>query len=231
MNILAIMAHAEDAAYFCLGTLLKYKAQGHNIFIAVSTGTEAPLGAEALGIPYRLMGFEAGSIQDDMIARPAALTAMRWAEADIILTHAPWDGDSDHAITAKLVMDSLLVVSGKLHPASLPPVEKLPHLFYTDTHAGTTLENRYTLRFDRTTDQTFYLTPGVHSNNPFEVEAYVDINAYMPIKEQILQADPVLAEGCHAQCRMRGIQMGTRFAEAFTGHRMYGHIADYRLLP
>ena len=231
MNILAIMAHADDAAFFCAGTLLNYKAQGHNIFIAVTTGTQAPVGADELGAQVRLLGFEAGSIRDDMITRPATLTAMRWANADILLTHAPWDGDSDHAITAKLVMDSLLIVGGKLHPADLPPIDKLPHLFYTDTHAGTTLENRYAQRFDRTTDQTFYLTPGVHSNNPFEPEAYVDVTAYMQVKEQLLSADPALAEGCHAQCRMRGIQMGTQFAEAFTGHRMVGHIADYRLLP
>ena len=231
MNILAIMAHAEDAAYFCAGTLLKYKEQGHCVYIAVTTGTEAPWGAEEISAQTRLLGFEAGTLRDDMVTRPAVLTAMRWANADILLTHAPWDGDSDHAITAKLVMDSLLIVGGKLHPASLPPINKLPHLFYTDTAAGTALENRYTLRNNRTTDQTFYLTPGVYSNNPFEPEAYVDVTAYMLAKEDMLRSNPVLAEGCHAQCRIRGIQMGTRFAEGFTGHRMIGHIADYRLLP
>ncbi len=231
MNILALMAHADDAAFFCLGTLAKYKAAGHNIFIAVATGAEVPWGAAELGAQTRLLGFEEGAVRDDMIARPAALTAMRWANADIIITHAPWDADGDHAVTAKLVMDSLLIVGGKLHPADLPPIDKQPHLFYADTHSGSSLENRYTQKLTRTTDQTFYMTPGVRSNDWAEPEAYVDITDFMAQKNAVLQKNADLAALAQAQSRIRGIQMGVQYAEAFTGHRMIGHVADYRLLP
>lgn len=230
MNILAFMAHAHDAAYFCAGALMKYKQQGHNIYIAVATGREEPWGAEALGAKTRLLGFEPGQLRDDMVARPAALTAMRWAEADIVITHAPWDGDGEHAIAGKLINDSLLVMCGKLHPADLPPVNKLPHVFYTDTMAGNTLENRYGLHNIRTTNQTFYLTRGVYTNDWYEPEAFVDISHIMDQKLSMIP-DAKIAEGCHIQCRMRGIQMGSRFAEGYSGHRLEGHIADYRLLP
>ena len=230
MNILAFMAHPEDAAYLCSGTLMKYKTQGHEIYIAVATGSEAPWGAEVLDAQVRLLGFEREHLRDDMTSRPAALTAIRWANADIILTHAPWDGDSDHAIAGKLINDSLLVVGGKLHPADLPPISKLPHLFYTDTFAGNSISLTPTMRNYRTTDQTFYLTPGVHTNNWFEAEAYVDISDFMESKLSMF-ADPKLAEACRTQGRMMGIQSGVHFAEAFTGHRIVGHIADYRLLP
>ena len=37
MNILAIGAHPDDIEVSCGGTLLKYKAMGHNIFIALTT--------------------------------------------------------------------------------------------------------------------------------------------------------------------------------------------------
>lgn len=230
MNILALLAHAEDAAFLCAGTLMKYKEQGHDVYIALTTGCEAPWGANTIGASVRLLGFSKGQLRDDMTTRPAALTAIRWANADIIITHAPWDGDGDHAITSKLAADSLLIVGGKLHPADLPPIQKLPHLFYTDTIAGNSLENRYTFRNYRTTDQTFYLTPGVHSNDWFEPEAYVDITQFMEKKLALIQ-DPTLCDGCCAQGRIRGIQMGRTYAEAFTGHRIVGHIADYRLLP
>jgi len=230
MNILALMAHADDVAFLCAGTLLKYKEQGHDIYIALTTGNEMPLGVDKLGAAVRMLGFAKGQLRDDMIARPAVLTAIRWANADIIITHAPWDGDGDHAITCKLAADSLLIVGGKLHPADLPPIQKLPHLFYTDTVAGNNLENRYTLRNYRSTDQTFYLTPGVHSNDWYEPEAYVDITSVMEDKCEMLQ-DPEYVNGCRAQARLRGVQMGTTYAEAFTGHRIVGHIADYRLLP
>ena len=230
MNILAFMAHAEDAAYFCAGTLMKYREMGHEIYIALATGTERPWGDEILGAQVRLLGFQREQLRDDMTSRAAALTAIRWANADIILTHAPWDGDSDHAVASKLAADSLLIVGGKLHPAQLPPINKLPHLFYTDTMAGNALQNRPTLRNFRSTDQTFYLTPGVYSNDWYEPEAYVDIDLFAGKKFEMLQ-DAKLKNACEAQCRIRGIQMGVKYCEAFTGHRIVGHIADYRLLP
>ena len=115
-------------------------------------------------------------------------------------------------------------------PADLPPINKLPHLFYTDTIAGNALENRPTLRNYRSTDQTFYLTPGVHSNDWYEPEAYVDITQYAQRKFAIFN-DEYMHTAAKIQSRLRGIQMGTTYAEAFTGHRIVGHIADYRLLP
>lgn len=230
MNILAFMAHSDDAAFLCAGTLLKYKAQGHKIYIAVATGGVAPIGAEIMDAQIRLLGYDTEQLHDDMTSRAAALTAIRWADADIIITHAPWDGDSDHNIASKLIADSLLIVGGKLHPADLPPINKLPHLFYTDTNAGNCLENRPYFRNYRTTDQTFYLTPGVHSNDWYEPEAYVDITSVMDQKLAMF-SDAENAEKMRIQCRMRGIQMGVKFAEGITGHRIVGHIADYRLLP
>lgn len=230
MNILAFMAHPEDAALFCAGTLMKYRQQGHEIYIAVATGKEAPWGAVEMGAQVRLLGFDPAALQDNMTTRAAALTAIRWANADIILTHPIWDADGNHAIAGKLIADSLLIVGGKLHPADLPPIQKLPHLFYIDTMAGSTLQNQYGMRNYKTCDQTFYLTPGVHSNDWFEPEVYVDISQYAQQKFAWI-SDPVLREGIQAQSRIRGLQMGTRYAEAFTGHRIVGHIADYRLLP
>lgn len=46
MNILAFLAHADDAAFLCAGTLMKYRQQGHNIYIALTTGDINPWGAK-----------------------------------------------------------------------------------------------------------------------------------------------------------------------------------------
>ena len=112
MNIVAIMAHGHDIPFFCAGTLCKYQQAGHKVFIALTTGDTVPAAAEALNVPVRLLGFTPGGLHDGMAQRAAVLTAMRWAEADVILTHSLFDGDSDHAHTAKLVADSMLIVSG-----------------------------------------------------------------------------------------------------------------------
>jgi len=231
MNIVAIMAHDHDVAFFCGGTLCKYQQAGHNVYIALTTGTTVPLAAQALNVPVRLLGFTAGDLHDGMTERAAVLTAMRWADADVILTHCMYDADPDHAYTAKLVSDSMLIVSGKLHPADLPPIQKAPHVFYCDSMAGLTLENRYALSYGVRGTQRFYLTPGVHSNDWFEPDAYVDVSDYMEIKQKFLAHEPKLAQGCEAQARIRGIQMGCKYAECFTGHRVTGHIADFRKLP
>ena len=37
MNILCICAHPDDMEVNCAGTLLKYRQQGHNIFLALTT--------------------------------------------------------------------------------------------------------------------------------------------------------------------------------------------------
>ena len=230
MNVVAIFAHDHDIGCFCAGTLEKYRQGGHQVYIALTTGDSAP-SAEAMGIPARLMGFPAGQLQDGMQERAAVLTAMRWANADIILTNSRYDADADHAVTAKLVADSMLIVSGKLHPADLPPIQKCPHVFYAESFAGLSTQTRYGLAAYVTNTQRFYLTPGVHSNDPYEPDAYVDVSAQMELKLRLLEKYPELSQGCQAQARLRGLQMGKKFAECYTGHRVCGHIADFRLLP
>lgn len=230
MNIVAIFAHDHDIPFFCGGTLRKYQQAGHEVYITLTTGDSAP-SADAMNIPVRLLGFTPGGLHDGMAERAAVLTAMRWANADIILTNSLYDGDSDHAHTAKLVADSMLIVSGKLHPADLPPIQKTPHVFYSDSFAGLSTETRYGLSRYVTNPQDFYLTPGVHSNDPFGPDAYVDVSDQIELKLRLLENDPALAQGCEAQARIRGIQMGCKYAEGYTGHRVCGHIADFRLLP
>lgn len=222
MNVLAMMAHPRDVAYFCGGTLMKYRAAGHKVFIALSTGREVPQGWD---VPVRLLGFEEGNLCDGMKERAAVLTAMRWAEADVILSHSPWDVDADHARTVKLVKDSMLIMNGKLHPADLPPVNKHPSLFYCDVMAG---QLNSCVQNNPVVTNTCYLNSGVYGNDICQPEVYVDVSAVMEEKLAMLGD---LASDCEAQCRLRGIQMGCKYAEGFSGHRMTSNFADFRLLP
>ena len=58
----------------------------------------------------------------------------------------------------------------------------------------------------------------------------MDISDYARQKFTLIP-DAALQEGMQAQNRIRGVQMGCKYAEGFTGHRIVGHISDYRLLP
>ena len=44
MNILAFAAHPDDVEEMCFGTLMKYHAQGDQIYIVPPAGTSAPTG-------------------------------------------------------------------------------------------------------------------------------------------------------------------------------------------
>ena len=235
MNILALVAHPDDVEYMCSGTLMKYRDAGHKIFIALTTSgntgsnviptsgelaqireSEQLEAAKAYDAEVRFLRFDDEGLLDNEETRRAVLTAIRWANPDVILTHAPQDPSTDHAMTARLTTQMIQSVGGKLHPADLPPIDKRPQIFFCDIAAGIN----------------------------FLPEAYVDISDYMDKKAELIRchksqfawmADVVTSEDftddAYVLSRLRGLQYKCKYAEAFTAHRIQGFVADYRLLP
>ena len=234
MNILAICAHPDDIEVNCAGTLLKYRQQGHNIYIALTTSgntgsnlipskaqTSATREAEMLksaaylDAQVRFLRFDDEGLQDSPATRRAVLTAIRWANPDIIFTTALSDGSTDHAKTAELVTRVILSVGGRHHNADLPPIDKKPQVF-------------------------FFTSGGNIENAP---RAYVDITDVMETKKKMLYCHESqylwmqeFMEGdfCDSMVgisRMLGIQAGFRYAEGFTAFNFPGYRGDYRLLP
>lgn len=234
MNILAIGAHPDDVEFLCAGTLFKYRQQGHNIFIALTTSgnigsnlhasreeigsireAEQLEAAKLLDAPVRFLRFDDELLCDTPASRKAVLDAMRWADPDIIFTNPPFDTSTDHGMTGTLVTRVLLSMPSKLIPSDEAIVEKPISVFFWDIPAGI----------------------------GFEPEAYVDISDQMPKKLEALskhvsqnewmkQYDSgSFDEYCSALSRLRGIQSRCRYAEGFRGHRVLGYVADFRLLP
>ena len=234
MNILAICAHPDDIEVNCAGTLLKYYQQGHKIFIALTTSgntgsnlipskyetaatreAEQLKAASYLDAQVRFLRFDDEGLSDTPASRCAVLTAIRWANPDIIFTNAFTDGSTDHAVTAQLVTRVILSVGGRHHNADLPPIDKKPQIF-------------------------FFTSGGNIENTP---RAYVDISDVIETKKQMLYCHEsqyrwmqIFMEGdfCDAMlgtCRLLGIQAGYRYAEGFTAFDFPGYRGDYRLLP
>ena len=149
MNILAIGAHPDDVELRCGGTLLKYKALGHSIFVALTTsgnqGSNTHTSREEIAKIREKEQLEAAKIYDGQVrflrfddqflldtpeTRRAVLNAMRWANPDVILTHYPGDSSTDHEVTGKLVSLLQLSLPGKLIPADEPPMRKFPTVFF-----------------------------------------------------------------------------------------------------
>ena len=234
MNILAFGAHPDDVEIFCAGTLLKYAAAGHRIFIALATsgnqGSNVIEGREEIARIREAEQMEAAKLYDAQVrflryddeglleneeTRRSVLNAIRWADPDVIFTHFPCDMSTDHNTIATMVGRMMLSLPGKNVKADVPPIKKAPSLFYWDTAAG------------------------VH----FVPEVYVDISDVMEKKLQALSLhksqfawmgtfqEQSLTDLCRIISEFRGLQSGFRYAEAFHAFRIHGYMPNFKLLP
>ncbi|MFC5406208.1 PIG-L deacetylase family protein [Cohnella soli] len=234
MNVLAIGAHPDDIEVFCAGTLLKYKQQGHNIFIALTTSgnigsneyesreaiaaqreQEQLDAAKLMGAEVRFLRFDDQGLQDTPELRRAIINAIRWANPDVILVNYPEDPSTDHAITGKVVSQVMLSIPGKLIPADEPPIDKNPSLFYYGTPVGI----------------------------GFLPEVYVDITDVYELKKEALAMHTSqfnwmdvyqthnLLNILDITDKFRGLQAGCEYAEAFRAFRLHGYMPNFKLLP
>ena len=233
MNILAVGAHPDDIEYYVGGTLLKYKKQGHKIFIALTTsgntGSNVMTDTEEIGRVREAEMLEAAKVYDAEVrfmrndderlldtdeTRTQVLDALRWANPDVIFTHSPTDESPDHAMTSKLVRSMILSMPGRNQRSNLPPVTKRPSLFFWDHGMGV----------------------------GFDPEIYVDITDEFETKLETLQKHEsqkawmgefksILGLDMKILARSRGWQFGCAYAEAFRIFRLSGFISDYRVLP
>ena len=234
MNILAIGSHPDDVEFYCAGTLLKYARDGHRIFITLTTsgniGSNVIEGREEIarvreaeqleaaklyGAQVRFLRNDDEGLQDSPGLRRALIDAIRWAQADVILTHFPGDTSTDHNVTGTVVGRVMLSLPGKNVAAGEPPLAKTPSLFYWDTGAG------------------------VH----FEPEVYVDISETIETKLKALALHKSqfawmstfqsvsLTEHVRILNAFRGLAIGTAYAEGFRAYRIHGYMPNFKLLP
>lgn len=234
MNILAVGAHPDDIEYSVGGTLLKYKKQGHKIFIALATSgntgsnvmtdikligetreKEMENAAKYYDAELRFLRNDDERLLDTNETRTQILDAMRWANPDVIFTHSPTDESPDHAMTSKLVRNMMLSLPGRNQQASLAPCTKKPSLFFWENGGGIN----------------------------FLPEVYVDISEEFDTKFEALQnhdsqkswmnvfEDIPFGEDMRCIAAFRGMQYSCKYAEAFRAFKIHGYMADYRLLP
>jgi len=223
MQILAIVAHPDDADIFCGGTLAKHSDRGDDVTVAYMTrgeyggfdATEAEVAAvreeEALAAADTLdadavfLGFLDGRITYTMENRLRIVEAIREHTPNLILTHYSDDMHPDHRTTSRLVSDAYYM-------ASLPLVETEGDPYDP--------ENVY-----------FFGKP----TSSFEPDVTVDITGYQETKEAaFLQHESQvefleehggidaefdsLVEGIRAEGRVLGRKTGVEFAEGFQQH-------------
>ncbi len=234
MNILAFGAHPDDVEFLCGGTLLKYRKQGHKIFIALTTsgniGSNVIEGREKIAAvreaeqieaakfyqaEVRFLRYNDEGLVDSEQLRKDVINTVRWAVPDVVFTNPPCDNSTDHNVTGTVVGRVLLSLVGKNVPSDVKPMDKFPSLFYWDTTAGIN----------------------------FVPEVYVDITHEFDRKVLALSChksqiswmgefeDQEFIDTCRIMNEFRGLQAGCKYAEAFSAFRLHGVMPDFRLLP
>ena len=242
MNILAIGAHPDDIETYCAGTLAKYAAQGHKVFMATATNgnigsahhtmeeiakirkAEAAASAAVIGAEYICLDYDDEMFYEDKQVRLKFIDLVRRCKADVILTHNPKDYNPDHELTSKIVNDIAVMIPIAHLKTEHPPYDKIPHIFYWETVYGL----------------------------GFVPDIYVDITDFFETKKKMLNchesqkswmadnykdafSDDKTGESFFnnllVNAQYRGIQSGVKYAEGFIQAKDAFRMSCERILP
>lgn len=135
LDVLAVMAHPDDAELLCGGALIKAAEEGARVGVldltggeAGSSGTAALRAEEAaaasliMGLSYRgTAGLPDASLVNNTEARQVVGGYLRWLQPRIVVTHWTAGRHPDHRAAAALVVDSCFLSGLKNFPAEGPP--------------------------------------------------------------------------------------------------------------
>jgi LmbE family N-acetylglucosaminyl deacetylase len=235
MRVVSIMAHADDEMR-CLGTLLKCRARGDQLFFVTLTdgskgfvqnptiGRDEAAGIReaemraltaAVGAEYINLREPDEFLYDTPELRLRLIDVIRATLADLVFTHYHEDYNLDHVTTHSLVRQAAMQASLPVLPTQAPPLPQHPAIFLVEPHGP-------------------FIFPASH---------YVDISAWQAEKGRLLQnhrsqAEAMrlatgsgLAEMSQRLDGYRGEQVGCAYAECFVPMRARGALKPYSVLP
>ena len=120
LDVLAVMAHPDDAELLCGGTLIKSTGQAHRVGVidltagemgssgsATIRGKEADHAAEIMGlVERRCLGLPDSDLENNRKSRHLLVEHLRTLRPRTVITHWPVGRHPDHRIAAELVRDA-----------------------------------------------------------------------------------------------------------------------------
>lgn len=235
MNVVSIMAHADDEMR-CLGTLLKCRRRGDQLFFVVLTDgskgfvhrpdisreeaarirhSEMTALASAVEAGYTNLGEPDEFLYDTPAVRMKLIEAIRWARADLIFTHYYQDYNLDHITVNSLVRHCAMQACLPVLPTLSPPLAESPAIFQCEPFGAFNFPATY----------------------------YVDITDFHDEKVRLLRSHASQEEGmslsqgaglealCTRLEAYRGEQAGCCYAECFTPLPGRKTIKPFPVLP
>ena len=224
MRVMAFGAHPDDIEFMCAGTLAKYSSEGHKVAIAISTNgevgspvldkaeiatirkEEAEKSAKLIDADFYWLNYPDEFLFNNEKSRLHFIEIIRQFRPDIILcTDKDCDYHPDHTTTGQILWDIHVMATVPNIKTETPPCEKIPELVFMDTVTGVN----------------------------FQPEFYVDITEQWEIKAKMIachksqeqwlinQYDISCVELGNIQSRLRGLQSGCKYAEAFRRPKFY----------
>ena len=234
MNILAVAAHPDDVDLNVGGTLLRYMKAGHSIFIAYTTSgntgsnvmtdtkligetreKEALEAAKFYGAKVRFLRNDDERLLDTNETRTQVLDALRWAEPDIVFTHADTDESPDHKMTSHLVRSMILSMPGINQQSNEKPCKKRPSVFMWETGRSV----------------GFVPEVAVDITDEFEtkVRALECHKSQFPWMAEF--GNDRFSESMRIRAAFHGLQYDCKYAEVFRGWRTSSYMPNFKLLP
>ena len=154
MNILAIGAHPDDIETMCAGTLAKYAAQGHKVYMATATSgnigsathtmeeiaeirkKEAAASAAIIGAEYICLDYDDEMFYETKEVCLAFINLVRYCKADVIITHSLHDYNPDHMLTSKIVNDIAVMIPIAHLKTECEPYDVIPSIWMINSTAA-----------------------------------------------------------------------------------------------
>ena len=235
MKVVSIMAHADDEMR-CLGTMLKCKERGDQLFFVTLTdgskgfvqtpniarqeaarirNAEMLALAEALGAGYINLREQDEFLYDTTDVRMRLIEAIRQTEAEIIFTHYISDYNADHIITSQLVHHCAMQAVLPVLPTQSAPLAASPAIFQCEPHGAIDFPATYYVDISDQHDEKARLLLK-HASQEAAMQAATGSG---------------LAEMCARVESFRGLQAGCDWAECFIPMPGRGTIKPYPVLP
>ncbi|WP_182868581.1 PIG-L deacetylase family protein [Rhodopirellula sp. JC639] len=149
LRIICFGAHPDDAEYKSGGTAALWAALGHKVkLVSVTNGdighwsmaggplatrraAESAKVAERLGVVSEVLDIHDGELEPTLENRRKITILIRQWDADIVISHRPWDYHPDHRYTGVLVQDAAYMVAVPFFCPTTPPLKKNPVFLYS----------------------------------------------------------------------------------------------------
>src|SRR3954469_1249820 len=151
LRIIAFGAHPDDAELKFAGTAALYAAAGAKVKLVALTNGDVGHFSQAggplaqrrkaeveachaqLGVDTDVLDIHDGELMPDLETRKKVANLIRAWQADIVLSHRPYDYHPDHRAVGQLAEDTAVLVAAPFFAPYTPPTPRNPvYLFYSD---------------------------------------------------------------------------------------------------